>query len=721
MRSQKSNLVFITILASVFLGLLIPGALADTDIIKPLSTEPANTAYATETGQFYDNVLFLPLVDDNPTVSGIMFHGLNVTQDEYINNATLGLYFALGPQAGEAVITCYGIRSRIQTNHGFYSSSDLLNAELTGALVNMNLSAISSDGWQYFDVTQILQEIVNREWWVQFDNVGLVFLSTGGEPRAVTTNNWIASRFPFINVTYGEAPPGAGQNFTQYEGYTITRGETSKFVGYVGGTAGGNATLFWLPPGENPISPNWVNQTLPYAWGPLPGGVNAGFTFNDKLYLVVEDTLTTGDLISVNLTDDMTPPLASQFVGNMGGYYQNGIDVFWDDENEVGHYVYIDTGGIYYYNFTLDPFSKSAKYTLWVGGPSYSGQGVDIEVDSAGNIYVLGSTRSPASSNLKTRFCFKPYGQNWETDTISLTQTQNYYPRITLLDGDYIVTITDGQGSSAQTKWNWGHQGNNTFAGSWNNLAGTSSKYVHPHYSDQFVREGFFSGSQYLLDVVMYVGARADVDYRTGSGYIYKTAPNTWTDSNVIEYTAMANRTGRDNRWPVHVEYGNYIQSLFIHEGQSSYFIGNPEQWSGTKTIDQWGDRWTGLSSNAHINTASITTGSRTTWIVTPPPNGTDPDPTCLELAETEDDVIACINQVLPGGVPPSDDPDPPGWPEDGPVTRPRIILYYLILGLTCIIGPVLYLAKTRNFEYLYPVLFVVFVGVALLLATRYV
>ena len=770
MKSQNKNLVFVALLAC-FLGLtFVPGALADNQIIKPLSTEPANMAYTTETGQFYEGLYFLPIVKEAPTVAGIMFHGLGVTEDTLINNANMSLRFSLQPSAGSCTVSVYGINSNFGQNIGFYGASDLLNAELSGAHVDLDLGSISGDQWLEVDITDIVQEIVNKNDWTLYDNVGIVFLSTGGTERAISTNSWITSTFPSVNVTFGEDPGDAGLSGPDEEAqpyiYNSTHGDYTIYQ------ASGNwSPLFYADTGEEwftvksvPYGDNLTftaeiqtNYSTPGGFTKLEGTQSIQIQGN-YIYTLFKNSGTPEELCLVRTLNN---GFSWEFIANYT--HISSLDtakgaLIYNDVLEVWH-IFYQSHSIRTYYIAYDPGADEFS-----GGQllhtAYNAHDKPIGgyVDQFGGLYI-GFAGQASSTSRKAMFKHLLDGV-WDGNNLD-----NYY--LTLCTGAWVDGYTAPSGEEyLMFFWSWG------------DLSGTSDNSVWIRVlkagddidlfddtieiwggdpSVEFTRatiNTFWRGEESVFDSdgTLYILG----DRQSGGKYCpalcvtpFQNEVTPWAGGQDSVFTAAYAGPPADQFYgalylnPITDEpgimssasagafYKYWIDPAMINGtywNETAYTINSGAfGWlSGGKTPAQWAKKavntWN-TSDNHVFLTPNIETGKYWGEAIDQfliYKNGTLVTSPCLDLALTVQDIENCLDIMDPDNID-SDEPNPGGWDDSGPGTRPNIILYYLVLGLSFIIFPIAWLARSREFAYLYVVLFLNFIGVALLLAMSYV
>jgi len=727
-------------------------------------------AYTTETGQFYKGLYFLPIVSDNPTVTGIMFHGLGVTEDTLINNATMSLRFSLVPSAGSCSVSIYGITSNFGQNYGFYGASDLLNAELSGAHVNLDLGSLSGDQWLDIDITDIVQEIVNKNDWTLYDNVGIVILSTGGTSRAISTNSYIASTFPYVNVTFGEDPGDAGPPGDDIKPAYIFNSTHGAYVIY-------SATGDWSPLFYNSGAESWytvksvpygdnltftaeiqTNYTTPAGFTKLTGTQSIQI-YGDYVYTLFKNSVTLNDICLVRTSD---LGYSWEFIANYTHAYEitvsGGSGLIYNDVLKVWHIFWSSQGTrLQYvqYNPVTDIFSGAEtiheSYNAHALGPSGY-------IDQYGNLYTGFAAQHTGSTKLAH---FKSLINGvWDTNRLA-----NYV--LTLNMAAWVDGYTAPTGEEfIMMFWSWGDLSGTSDNSVWIRVIGPGDdidsfddtiQITGGDPRNTFTRatiNTFWRGEESVFDSEGNLWILGDRD----SGGIscpalcytpFQNLLTPWAGGQAAVSTAayatptQAQTYGALYLNPVTDEPG--LMSAASAGLFRQYWIDpamiNGTYWNETAySVDSGAFNWlSGIKTAVQWEKKSVNTLNTSTNHIFPNPNvgtgkysgealagfkvylnGELVTSPCLDLALTVEDIRNCLDIMDPDNID-SDEPTPGGWDPTGPVTRPNIILYYLVLGLSFIIFPIIWIARSRDWAYLYVVLFLNFIGVALLLAMSYV
>ena len=192
---------------------LIPSVKATTTIFEPEIglTEPEMyySVYVDERGILYPNRILTPIVRtgvNEDTFGGILFTGISINNAEKINSAELRLYFDnyLDTSSIPVLISIYGIKETFQegsTLEGFSRTGPI-----TDHVSNYDLQGVTSGQWIEIDVTKIVQELINRHNWSTNQSLGFkIFGATQDTKRGYQSN--IGLNYPKLEITYGEYPP----------------------------------------------------------------------------------------------------------------------------------------------------------------------------------------------------------------------------------------------------------------------------------------------------------------------------------------------------------------------------------------------------------------------------------------------------------------------------------------------------------------------------------
>lgn len=223
MRNKISLSIFMLLVISLS---SLSAVLCEDDTFSPLIgiTDPEKyySCYIQPDGLVRYDTIMIPIIStmwETQTIGAILFDDVTLNQYELINNATLRLYFDkdLEPTSENLWITVYGadaVFSESATLNGITSSFPI-----TDSFTNINLQNITSAQWVSVDVTDIVQEIVNKYGWFNGAGLGILIYGTPKDTARSYQSN-IGTKYPQLIVTYGENPSGGGEA-DQYRGYTI--------------------------------------------------------------------------------------------------------------------------------------------------------------------------------------------------------------------------------------------------------------------------------------------------------------------------------------------------------------------------------------------------------------------------------------------------------------------------------------------------------------------
>jgi len=214
------------LLALIF---LMPISLAIADSVDTQISHGNDDLYAWETGQVYkdSNLVFVRF--DFALTSYFRFR--NITGPEaydHINNATLQFHTKYNyqddlPWDPASIITIWGID--VSDLEPFGNFSDLNSMPYTSASVAWNVSQMKgANQWHSVEVTNIVQEIINRWGWRSGNDIGFQILATPGIARQVMAYDWNPSLSARLNITYevGDSPDPDLQKdsgFNESDGY----------------------------------------------------------------------------------------------------------------------------------------------------------------------------------------------------------------------------------------------------------------------------------------------------------------------------------------------------------------------------------------------------------------------------------------------------------------------------------------------------------------------
>lgn len=672
MRSLNLNLVKITLLACFFIGLLIPGALA----LQNLYTVPADSGascWASGTGSFFDGTYFISLTRPETDVyTGLMFQGLNISQGDLINNATLRLYYDIEFEPGSVDATLYGY-DQVTGATFFTTANQLINTPLTGSRVIMNLTGISSAGWLEYDVTAIVQELTSRPFWNISDNLGFIIQGAEGqEHRTIVSNILYPTRWPQLNVTWADT--GLPANETQsYKGYTI-------FPDYDGISAimidrSDKTELAIL----NKITKAWeyfdLNSTNIENYRT---GTDHGVYVDGKIYMLAQEGGL--NLYSFDLETETLTKIALLDATNKRDY---ALIYYPPEDSLKAIYIYTSPGDMFAHTYFLGNSSLSSQVKIHDGGTG-QGRGLDAHYnDYWEKIQVAWCGSDTGGTGIHLRYV--DYNGSW-LNKMEWTDYSPSYPLIEYQD---------------QYTWIWATPFP-TFQDGWriNSNGGTS-------WSTSFSYGGFNINEEYF-DTFRYNGSVYFVYCDDGPDKLYarKFTASQTPEANPpdIFYTPAAGSFSDMINY--NFNGSELIMSIF-NLAEVKAFVGELE------VINDYDLNGTAIQDWASVDGTGYTSSG---FSVIPPPGGTPPDPDCLAQATTIEEVQACIDAAL--GPDPLD-PDPPGWSDEGDpeyLTRPLVIRFFLFIGLALVIVPFIWLIYSKQWATFPAVIFLQLVGAALLI-----
>lgn len=210
----------------LILILLLNPAIANgyTTVYRPNDSVGApennrDTLYIDETGEVHDFSLSIPVISlDADIVSMIAFRNVNITLFDHINEANLSLNFQLDFQSSPLPleITIYGYDSSL--GNGTFPESIGLSTPLTTANVVVDLQNVTTLGYVDIDITNIVQEIINSEYWTSGDTIGLVTYGLQRARARSYQSNYGINR-PKLTVRYGEQDYDPGGEYVFNETY----------------------------------------------------------------------------------------------------------------------------------------------------------------------------------------------------------------------------------------------------------------------------------------------------------------------------------------------------------------------------------------------------------------------------------------------------------------------------------------------------------------------
>lgn len=729
MRSKSLILILLLILPA----LVAPMALADTAQYKPRASVPGDMCYSTRLGSYYASDLFIPVKkSDQDIFTGLVFPGVTLASHTIVNQANLTLYFTLDFSAGSGeTITIYGYEDYLEAGT-FGGSAQLVYGPLTSAHVNLDVSAITSAGFYLVDVTAVVNEVLAHNWWTPGASMAFIIYGAGEDiTRYISSNEWTPSQFPALDLKYNIQPdiPESGLNYNQtYKGYDIFEGHIGfrslMFTDYT------NSTQFFLK-----YKWSWSNYTEEYyteltSKHVLPertyiyNGAWAGYGIRNNYLVIGSDTWL--------LTDP-----GSQREVNLWKSSDSGAN--WEKMN-----TWTWAGTTNYpsaYTMTYNPdFDRIHVLIQLQAGFKVNYCYYDIETDFGSAITEIISTIYNLSA--MDIVCDYDTDDLYVSATGGATSSSQYMHFRQRIDGSwsdkYISNNPSNYGIS-QTSLQWSQQNSRLTA-----ISAFSAIGVHRIHL-------YLKGAAYDA-WPSYNAPTLLVSLTTSLGNgVSAVLTELYPDDLKIDMIGVQYR--RLERWYKSITSYPYTTATFYdpfyqspeHDFYSGVMVLAPLSFPNEPGLSAQSDRkyfcsievdnddysiyevFEASNFNTYYGLANhkIYQHDHPIRFMTAPKDGFGDygvyiylDGELVDTVNTIDDALNLIDDIVG---PDPEDPAPPGWPEEGPTTRTRVILYFLILGLSLVIGPPIFMAAKKDLGLIAPVAFLMFVGAMLLLYIRYI
>lgn len=706
-------------------SILIPTIGATSSIFEPLTgiTDPEKyySVYLKPDGSMRADSIRIPIVSSGyggSIYGGIEFYNITIDQNALINNATLSLYFLGDLESSSSALTMrvYGMLDALAMG-ATLSGLDRGNPT-TINYVDVTLTGITSAQWVNITVTDIVSEINSLYGWESGDSLGFIIYGSEADTARSYQSN-IGANYPMLYVTYNETEE---QGATIYKDYIIEyvqpTSSNPNIVGYAYDTQYFSAPLyknycnFWT---DIPLGGGNYSYT---AGLHMTGGATEGY----QQYLVINQTI-----YALNLNNSAT---------DIDIQYSNDYGVTWTrlgtvcdlgatlspDSYAMGtvdnEYITIvftsgdgSGGNIYYTSYNLTSGSGSARYQLY--GSNYAVQNKPtLFWDNQTQLWYCsfyGGTAGGSTSATKIYPFFEtnystPLGMVYEELTTTGANSE-----IFRWDSHTLICVERKSNSVEGIRiWNMTSPSTNV----WSLLNTLDDDSLDLKFSDAII--GYDNESVKCLLIgftaviagdnnpAYYISYDGGVTYET---YVYSDRNLDFRGASLFNYNGTI--------WMAFIEYTNFDIYLWayddIDDTDADYQFIIPD---------------TPNSQCDEIHIADYPEGEAAAgyWKVTPPPDGTPPNPDCLAAATTLEDVEACIDTVIPVS---GDDPSPPGWDEEGGFTRGRVKLYFFLIGLAMIFLPLYFVIGARGayniIRYVWIMLLCWVIGLGLLWSIPYI
>lgn len=703
MRSKVLKLVMIGVLACL---LLAPGVRANNNTYT-VEDEPGASCWASGTGSFFDSTYYISLTRPETDVyTGLVFTGLNVSEAEIINNATLTLYFDLEFE-GNSTITIYGYDQDLGSTY-FSSASQLRSSPLTSNSLTVDLSEYNSSGYRSFDVTEIVQEIVNRPYWLISNNLGFVILGAEGQDHRTITSNVIRpSQWPELYLEWGEAPDSGeeGSYVEQYRGYEIfsTLDPGSKMALVSNSTS--TYILYYDVNSYYSASPGWelipVNNSLRVGFADN----NLGFVYNGFVYTLLLNSTDYGMVLSKAPIDSMDEGFT--VVGEFGGstIMAGSSLCLHEKENVVYMWANAQTGGACYwatYDIVNENFTN--RGSMYGGYSTGTATTINSVYDPV-NEKILMAFSSPRTSGSANAIRLYNCSNEENNHIVSFydDSVSTYYPHLAIY-GDRAYLFYHKYDSEYVSKWDL----NDIYTDTDRN-----TQHIHGSAGTSITRSmgtTFINNSTYAVTYV-YEAPNDDMRYVyfDNDGVFYDRFETTaFKPPDQTGYFQFAQRIGPNDHVLVLVKSSSPHNGFYELPSMQSAIWGGAYDWDYSDFWSHYKLNMDGddMGTNSYSGSVDfLGTGEEFYYIYL---NGT-----LIGNSTSIDDAKDQIDDLLGGSDPL--DPDPGDWPEDPILSKRRFVFVFLITGGSLVTLPWIYFAYNRRPESLVIALFLTTIGLALL------
>lgn len=716
----------------LFLNIFAPIAQAATDTYQPTLDESGQCVHGSLAGEYDDYGWAIFIGNDQfDTAGGIRFPNITIDQAEIINDANLTVYYPGGFDwnTGTLYLMIYGYDADDAPRD--LTWSDIVNGPRTDSLTVFNMSLMNTAGSYVIDVTDQIQEIVNRYGWENGNAIAFTTLHILEDDAGEYWYEWASNtgayknKRPSLTVKYGEspdeAPPGEWEYVDQYQGYTIYRG-----------ASGVRVVIF-----EDASGQDWIlastNQTDTGTWitynNSLPFNVDIDPDIQDTAIVIGNDIWLLGDT-GTNLTLRRSQDFGATFKTMHSFTLANSAEAYTMDYNpdlsSINILAYDDTNDIIFfmsYNASTDS-TIQAPLTLF-DGANVGPNDMDLAVDENDDIWV-GATMAGAWGNQVRLWTAQRIGGAWSGTKIFNPGDAfmwNYVDVHVARDKPnnekpVVFVVTTATGIYVERKEKTTALGTMDLdEGEW--LTGTDSigrdLSVGTHFNSVLSERSEYNdpyGAYFdLMAVYMDSIAAKQRVVATWTHYPYP---------NVVHYDE-ANYSSSMNYQAIYEDWtgGSRIYTQDINDKDHLWEISpNWMEYHAHKVPDWNARRKINHHEDIEFYTVATRPFSDPYWIIYL--NGTIID--TLPYDEFNQTDIEDLIDDLTGG-----DPEDPGsgseWTGSEPwyIDRQRTQLYFTILGLGLIIPPWILAVQKRRIDIVITAIFLNLIGVALLYGVSYI
>jgi hypothetical protein len=686
---RKIALSVIVVLILIGPIIMVDGSLLSRIIEDKSSNDEykRDSFYMKATGEINDISISVPIVNqDYDIIAFLAFRNITIPLNSLINEANLTVNMILNfiNSTDPITITVYGYDSSLGT--GTFENPSA-SPSVTSKNTVYDLKNVTSEQYVNIEVTDIIQEIINKNTWTVNDTIGLVIFGSKGSVSRSYQSNYAIKR-PQLNIRYDVTPTGTPNEVYvgQYENFTIWQ-TSGGFILYsmreVDPPSTESRIMVWDPANELV-----TNRTMSI------NGVGEKFYHNmvvldNKIYRLeyvqVDADLELWSSINSGVTWSLVREIDTVTAKDSGHLYYNNetntLEVIWS-ESQVPYASR--------YNLTSLSWTDFGNIMTIAGA---NGGLEDIVSAEDGDIYVIrcGGTTTPVSTVFHTYFIQRVNGvwssptKIYDGSTYPFSYPQLHYSK--KLNALILVLFRTSQGS-----WVTYHDLDDPMTTWLTPVRVTNTDTLSLHNS-LFYGDRIYVGTERPDP-----GSPADIIPAVGEMDFPFDGPATRYGS--------SNFTGHDfsGTTPVKLEDDEMMYVTMRQTGGGSvYYV--PGSWfGGDHTLVDWD--FIDIAEEYETPNKFYVVGhdqmfiSGIRWVVRYD-NGSEVPPDklpCLASAETYEDVIDCVDSLVDDPT----DPSPEGWdPNEGGgwYSRSRIRLYFFMIGWVLVWTPPFVLMMVHGVE----------------------
>jgi len=374
----------------LFLNIFAPIAQAATDTYRPTLDESGQCVHGSLAGDYDDYGWSIFIGNDQfDTAAGIRFPNITIDQAEIINDANLTVYYPGGFDwnTGTLYLMIYGYDADDAPRD--LTWSDIVNGPRTEALTVFNMSLMNITGSYVIDVTDHVQEIINRYNWESGNAIAFTTLHILEDDAGEYWYEWASNtgayknHRPSLTVRHGEAeagPEGEWEFIEQYKGYDIYKGALGIRTLIFEDASGDD----WIIASTNGTG-TWTtyNNSLPFNVDIEPNIQDTVIVIDDDIWCLGG----TGNTLNLYRSQDFGENWDTMQGFNIG----HDLDAYKMEYSETSNIIYIggyndDSIESYFMSYDITSDSEDiSPYEFHQGQHSISD--IDFAIDENDNIW----------------------------------------------------------------------------------------------------------------------------------------------------------------------------------------------------------------------------------------------------------------------------------------------------------------------------------------------